>query len=313
MSNSFTLIEILVVIVVIGILSAFILVSVGSITESANIARGKAFADSIDNSLLLSRKSYWKIDESSGVSISDNWGTNICTINGFADTTAGYGDTHNSGWMSSNNCVSGTCTKFDKVDDYIDCGDPDSLSFGNGLVDSPFSISLWTKISSDTVNGGLIAKASDSNIGEYYLYVVAPTFYFRLVDNSQAAFMGVQRSGIPLASWVHVFTTYDGTSTNAGIKIYFNGIQQTTALTNSGTYIATENTAVSLRIGRRDSLIKGLIDDVKIYNEVISSSEIQSNYYAELNKLLRNKHISLREYADKLSELKSSIGQIDFN
>lgn len=308
MSNSFTLIEILVVIVVIGILSAFILVGMSSITNSANIAKSKAFADSIDNSLLLSRTSQWKLDESSGSVSYDSWGTNICTLNGFVDTAAGYGDTHDSGWMSSSNCVSGTCIKFDKIDDHVDCGDSDSLSFGNGLVDSPFSISLWTKISSDTATGGLITKASASDVGEYYLYVSVPTIYFRLVDNSQVAFMGVSRSGIPLANWVHIFTTYDGTSTNAGMKIYFNGIQQPTALSNSGTYIATENTAMSLRIGRRDSLIKGLIDEARIYNAIIPSFEIQSNYYTGLNKLFKNRNISSGEYTEKLSEFKISIG-----
>jgi hypothetical protein len=30
---------------------------------------------------------------------------------------------------------------FDGVDDYVDCGDSDDLSFGNGSTDSPFSIS----------------------------------------------------------------------------------------------------------------------------------------------------------------------------
>jgi prepilin-type N-terminal cleavage/methylation domain-containing protein len=43
MNKSFTLIEILVVIVVIGVLSAFILVGMSSITSSANIAKSQAF------------------------------------------------------------------------------------------------------------------------------------------------------------------------------------------------------------------------------------------------------------------------------
>jgi len=73
MSNSFTLIEILVVIVIIGILSAFILVGMSSITNSANIAKGKAFADSTRNSLLGNLKAEIKLDEGTGQNIGDSW------------------------------------------------------------------------------------------------------------------------------------------------------------------------------------------------------------------------------------------------
>jgi prepilin-type N-terminal cleavage/methylation domain-containing protein len=50
--NSFTLIEILVVIVVIGILSSFILIGINSINENARITKIKVFANSLRNSLL---------------------------------------------------------------------------------------------------------------------------------------------------------------------------------------------------------------------------------------------------------------------
>jgi len=52
MNKSFTLIEILVVIVVIGILSAFVLVGMSSITSSANIAKVQAFINSMDNAII---------------------------------------------------------------------------------------------------------------------------------------------------------------------------------------------------------------------------------------------------------------------
>jgi hypothetical protein len=35
---------------------------------------------------------------------------------------------------------------FDGVDDYVDLGDSDDFSFGNGTTDSPFSISAWIKL-----------------------------------------------------------------------------------------------------------------------------------------------------------------------
>ena len=35
---------------------------------------------------------------------------------------------------------------FNGVDQYIDVGDSDSFSFGNGATDSPFSISAWVNM-----------------------------------------------------------------------------------------------------------------------------------------------------------------------
>ncbi len=80
MSKSFTLIEILVVIVVIGVLSAFILVGMSSISSKANIAKSQVFINSIDNSLLTSRVAYWKLDEGAGTTTSDSWGVSLGTL-----------------------------------------------------------------------------------------------------------------------------------------------------------------------------------------------------------------------------------------
>ena len=101
--KSFTLIEILVVIVVIGILSAFILVGMSSISSKANIARSQAFANSLDNALLLSRTSQWKLDGN----INDSWGINTGTWYG---ATGGNNLAVN--YRSSSECVSGQCLDF---------------------------------------------------------------------------------------------------------------------------------------------------------------------------------------------------------
>jgi len=53
MKKSFTLIEILVVIVIIGILSAFIIVSMSGVSQKATIAKGQAFANSLKNALMI--------------------------------------------------------------------------------------------------------------------------------------------------------------------------------------------------------------------------------------------------------------------
>ncbi|HNP79684.1 MAG TPA: prepilin-type N-terminal cleavage/methylation domain-containing protein, partial [Candidatus Pacearchaeota archaeon] len=122
MNKSFTLIEILVVIVVIGILSAFVLVGMNSITTSANITKGKAFLNSLDNSLLLSRKSEWNFNNLTGTIgqdisnaanfVTDNWSSNHGTASGTPNLEEG------------SSCVTGKCLSFNGSTDYVSISDP---------------------------------------------------------------------------------------------------------------------------------------------------------------------------------------------
>ncbi|MDD3292809.1 MAG: prepilin-type N-terminal cleavage/methylation domain-containing protein [Candidatus Pacebacteria bacterium] len=127
MNKSFTLIEILIVIVVIGILSSFIFVGMSSITSEANIAKGKVFINSIDNSLLLGRISQWKFDELTTAkelqSIGDTWNSNNGILYTGSDSLE----------KLSSNCPSGNCLSFDGVNDYINTGTVGSLGINEQM------------------------------------------------------------------------------------------------------------------------------------------------------------------------------------
>ena len=73
--------------------------------------------------------------------------------------TIDWGKIHYNSWSPETNLTGAGATpsyqneysfQFDGVDDYIDCGDNDNLSFGNGVTDLPFSISAW--INMDSIN-----------------------------------------------------------------------------------------------------------------------------------------------------------------
>jgi transcriptional regulator CtsR len=102
---------------------------------------------------------------------------------------------------------------------------------------------------------------------QYRLLAEGGQFKFHLV--------GVQTlvTTLPaVGAWVHVAATWDG----ATMVIYFNGVQQATAAAG-GTLATTANT---LTIGTKNNsgangdYFLGLLDEVRIYNRGLSSSEV---------------------------------------
>jgi len=299
MNKSFTLIEILVVIVVIGILSAFILVGMSSITSSANIAKGKAFVNSMDNSLLLARVSQWKLDESSGITAYDSWGTNTGTLTGGATIPL----------IQTTGCVSNNCLLFDGTDDYVDVLDSTTLNPTNGIT-----MSAWIKRTGKLSDTDIIVSKDNVAAKRQYVIYLSPTNSFNfIIFKSDISYTSISSSSIysSLNVWYHVVGTYryvtDGTSI---MDLYINSSKNATQVTNAvGPILISDE---HLRIGddgyaATNRTFQGLIDDVRVYNQAIPTSEIQQDYYVGINKLFKNNGISSKEFDQRIVELKNNI------
>lgn len=94
---------------------------------------------------------------------------------------------------------------------------------------------------------------------------------------------------IPVNDWTHVFFTYDGSSKSDGIKVFINGVEHSTAILYDNLFksIRTINDTLRLnargiRVGRSFQgdldlgLFQGSIDDIKVYNRLISGLEVMS-------------------------------------
>lgn len=174
--------------------------------------------------------------------------------------------------------------QFDGVLDYVDFGDSDSLSFGDGTSDSPFSISGWFKVSSISSTQFVIGKRSTSggsNAHEYLVYIASGgVIGLSIYDGASVNRRGRKSSSgaISVDTWHHVVGTYNGvggTNAHLGIKIYVDGVQVDSANSNNNTYIAMENEIEPFKIGQ---LTAGNVDEVSIFSSELSSSDVTSIY-----------------------------------
>ncbi|MFA5013514.1 MAG: prepilin-type N-terminal cleavage/methylation domain-containing protein [Candidatus Paceibacterota bacterium] len=281
---AFTLIELLVVIAIIGILSALIVVGMSSTVQKATIAKAQVFSNSLRNSLMNDLISEWKLDNGSGTTATDSWsGGNTGTLTSFADTTAGYGDTHTSGWMSSSNCISGTCLKLDGSDDY--------LLFSSSISTNSRTQAGWFYFSQmATAKGNKIYNFNNlyQHNSNNYLYLGGTSDFFS--------------AGIATVGWYHLALVFSDKTNNTDAVLYVNGVAKNL---NQQVGVHTVNDFSS--IGLPSSLtFFGIVDDVRTFNAAMPTSQVQQNYFTGLNRLLVNNQINDQEYKKRIAELTSN-------
>ena len=177
----------------------------------------------------------------------------------------------------------GESFSFDGVNDYVDMGDTDSLSFGDGTNDFPLTVSAWVYSTQTDINDYVLSKGIGYTSGEYSFYIAVGTIYLRICDASASKYQQAYYEGsLPLNEWVYISATYDGRGGDnaaSGISIYYNGNEVTTGINENAGYVAMENGAEPLVLGKYStSFFNGSIDDVKIFNRSLSSDEIKALY-----------------------------------
>ncbi|MGI6341166.1 MAG: LamG-like jellyroll fold domain-containing protein [Minisyncoccales bacterium] len=290
-NKSFTLIELLVVIVIIGILAGVIMISTSSSIDKANIAKIKVFEESVQNNLAANMVSRWPLDEIIGTAAPyktpDQWGGNTGTLGDGTNATT-YPTL-----LSESECVSGKCMKFDGGD-YITVNDNSSLQLEEGLT-----LSVWAFYNGGTITPfrtligkpnyndyGIILEGDGRFRGDFYANGLRHAIYMCDYINSPA--------------WFYLTFTYDSFS---GIyKTYFNSKLYSQATTTDGKVRISGST---FYIGGTpvSYFFPGKIDDVRIYNAALSSSQIRQNYIAGLNSMLANGNISKKDYNERINAL----------
>jgi uncharacterized repeat protein (TIGR01451 family) len=207
-----------------------------------------------------------KLDENSGQTTYDSSGNNNGTL------------ANGSAWKTGSVCPSGSCLSFDGVNDYVDIANESNFDFERT---ASFSVGAWIKTSQPS--GVIIAKegiypnyrgwnfaVSSSKISCSLLTNYYSTNYLKVIGNTSV------NDGV----WHYVSMTYNGNSYASGVKLYVDGILQTNSVIRDNLTDTILNN-YNVRIGTYQELssyFNGFIDNVNIYNYVLTSEQVSQLY-----------------------------------
>jgi len=268
-SKGFTLVEMLLGILIVGILSTFIYINFAQNSEyEAKITKSKAFATSVPLSLPTSFLANWKFDGNTSAGsqavlsdLADSWSNNN------AATTSGVTV------LSGQDCMFGKCLSFDGTGG-ISTGSSSGLFNGR----SNWTISAWVKPDSDGgkdcfysegngVNNIFSACISESND------IVVTMYRGGRTDEVSTSFSSHK---IQRGKWNYVVISLEKGDLPGYLKFWLGGdlIFTATGQAKTDTISATDiNERIGVGFNNADRF-KGVIDDIQVYSDYIPSAAV---------------------------------------
>ena len=168
-------------------------------------------------------------------------------------------------------------TSFDGVDDYVEIPH-NAAQLGANLANG-FTISVWINVKSQGESGGrFLDKSTTTTGGAGFYFRIATSDRLALQINSGPAILSAVNP-IVYGTWYHVLVTVSSAQL---VNFYVNATLNGTADQDAVQAISTITTTNDMRIGNRsgatDRTFDGLIQDVKMWNRVLTSAEIKELY-----------------------------------
>jgi prepilin-type N-terminal cleavage/methylation domain-containing protein len=298
-NKAFTLIELLVVIAIIGLLSSVVLVSMRGAGEKARIAKGFDFSSRIHNALGVDAVGVWSFDEGSGSTANDSSGLGS---NGALSGSPA--------WRCASTDISytpsgqGCSLEFNGSSNFVNLGQPAVLNKSITNV----TIVAWAKLGRALGANSTNYEIFSNEIYQSYGYL------FRVEDAANPAISGrihfrTSQAGASTGItandksypndllWHHVVAVKDGTIG----KIYVDGKEVSGYIGYSSLYNPVDSVGNSQIAGLSGQKFNGLLDEVRIYRAALTTFQIQSQYYAGLDKLLADGLMDKEEYEWRLA------------
>ena len=262
-NKAFTLIELLVVISIIGVLASVVLVSFSGSRDKARLATAQQFDAQVSHALGAYAVGIWRFEEGEDATAYDESGYgNDGTITGAVPAPDG-------------GVYTGTeALQFAGSDDYVIVPDSDLFTL------SDFTISVWIKTTGSV--GELVSHFS----------TISPWAGFTLNVGANGGgssgklclwMSGTGGNGWDCANvlinngnWQHIVVTFKSSGNTGDATYYVNGANVVTI-----TKYTSGDANSPLKIGENNSGgrdYSGLIDDVRIYNQALSSAQIQQHF-----------------------------------
>src|SRR3989344_736955 len=171
--------------------------------------------------------------------------------------------------------------RFDGSDDLVNAGTAaslDDLDTKGGLTASAW---IYPYTTGEGTLGIIVNKDANSN-GTWNLQLFTATQLQFRKDGATDLVVRSSTGTITLNKWQHAAVTWDGSITATNVHMYVDGVETTYATqTNGDSFVSDASN--SLRIGADGNVnanyaFNGLIDEVRVYNRVLSAAEIKRLY-----------------------------------
>src|SRR3989344_6041318 len=168
-------------------------------------------------------------------------------------------------------------TGFDAVNDYINFN---SKFLPNGTM----TISAWIYPDGASENGvgKIVTDSATGGSGVAFSYLSGSTAV-RFSENGDLGNCGNSGTGsVPLGKWSHVVAVRGMNATNTSISLYVDGALKLSNVTCMLPTTPNSNVLIGNR-GAQDFTFNGIINEVHVWNRVLSAGEVSSLYKNYLN------------------------------
>lgn len=164
--------------------------------------------------------------------------------------------------------------------DWVRVPDHNDFSFAG---DTAFTLIMWVNCDAGATSRTFLSKFTEAgNLREWrFNRALDHTLQFLLCHNDDIG-KRIARNGSDISAydgaWIHLATTYDGSESSDGLKIYLNGADISTTTADAGVYTGMTNTASDLEIGSYNAGASSNMDggeaEVKIYARELTPAQL---------------------------------------